>query len=35
MLNEFRNAGERLNEIVVVSIALFFPLVIFLAIVGN
>lgn len=35
MLNEFKNAGEVLNEIVVASVALFFPLVIFLAIVGG
>ena len=34
MLKEFRNAGELLNEIVIVSVALFFPLVIFLAIFG-
>ena len=34
MLNEFRNAGELLNEIVIVSIALFFPLAIFLALLG-
>lgn len=34
-MNEFKNAGERLNEIVVASIALFFPLVIFLAIFGG
>ena len=34
MLNEFRNAGELLNEIVIVSIALFFPLVIFFALFG-
>lgn len=34
MFNEFKNAGEILNEVVVASIALFFPVVIFLAIAG-
>lgn len=34
MLNETRSVGELLNEIVIVSIALFFPLVIFLAVIG-
>ena len=34
MLNEYKNAGELLNEIVIASIALFFPLVILLAILG-
>jgi len=34
MFNEFKNAGEILNEIVVASTALFFPVVIFLAIAG-
>ena len=35
MLNETRSVGELLNEIVIVSIALFFPLVIFLAVIGH
>lgn len=35
MKNELRNAGELLNEIVVASIALFFPLAIFIAIIGS
>jgi hypothetical protein len=34
MFNEFRSGGALLNEIVIVSIALFFPLVFFLAIIG-
>ena len=34
MLSDFRNAGELLNEIVIISVALFFPLVIVLAIAG-
>jgi hypothetical protein len=32
--NEFKSASELVNEIVIVSVALFFPLVIFLAIFG-
>ena len=34
VLNDFRKSGELLNEIVIASIALFFPLVIFLSIFG-
>jgi hypothetical protein len=34
MWNEFRNAGQLLNEIVVVGIALFFPVAMFMAIIG-
>ena len=35
VFNELKNAGELLNEIVIASIALFFPLVIFVAIFGS
>ncbi len=34
MKNAFKNASELLNEIVIASIALFFPIVILLAIAG-
>jgi hypothetical protein len=34
-VNDFRNVGELLNEIVIASIALFFPLVSFMAIFGG
>ena len=34
MRNDFRTISELLNEIVIVSIALFFPVAILLAIVG-
>jgi hypothetical protein len=35
MLNVMRSAGELLNEIVIFGIALFFPIVILLAIAGH
>ena len=35
MFNDLKNAGELLNEIVIASIALFFPLVIFVSIFGG
>ena len=35
VFSESRNAGERFNELVVVAVAAFFPLVFFLAMVGN
>jgi hypothetical protein len=34
MFNDFRNAGELLHEILIISVALFFPLAIFFAIAG-
>jgi hypothetical protein len=34
VLNGFRSVGVMINEIVIVSVALFFPLVIFLALIG-
>ena len=34
-MNDFSNVGELLNEIVIGSIALFFPIVIFLAIFSS
>jgi hypothetical protein len=34
MRNEFNSVAELLNEIVIVSVALFFPVVIFLAAFG-
>jgi len=35
VFSESRSAGERFNELVVVAVAAFFPLVFFLALVGN
>jgi len=35
VFNESRNAGEMVNELLMVVIAAFFPLVFLLAIVGN
>jgi hypothetical protein len=35
MLNVLRNAGERVNDIVIVAMALFFPIVILLALAGH
>ena len=35
MFNLMRNTGEVLNEIVIVGIALFFPIVILFAIAGH
>lgn len=35
MSNLMRNAGELVNEIVIVGIALFFPIVMLLALTGH